>query len=156
MEHINQQNLKNLLAYDPDTGVFTWLKPTSNRIKPGALACSVNTIGYVRIGIGNKRYLAHRLAWLYVYGVWPKNEIDHINRNRQDNRICNLRDATSQENKINSGLKSNNTSGIKGVSWDKKCNRWRVQARVNGKKTYVGIFNDIKDATIAYQKATVI
>ena len=156
MERLTQQQLKQLLAYDPDTGAFTWLKPTSNRVKPGALACSVNTVGYVRIGIGGKRYAAHRLAWLYVHGVWPENEIDHINRNRQDNRICNLRDVNSQQNKLNSGVRRNNTSGVKGVSWDKKSKRWRVQARINGQKTYIGVFDTLEEATTAYQKAAVI
>ena len=155
MEHINQNHLQSALKYDADTGLFTWLKPTSNRVKAGAPAGALRNHGYVVVGFKGNHYLAHRLAWFYSYGTWPKGEVDHINRNRQDNRLANLRDTTRSENARNTGAQANSSSGIKGVSWDKICKRWRVQIRINGKQTYVGVFKTIKEATVAYQKIVV-
>ena len=156
MEHLSHAQLKDALHYDALTGVFTWLKPTSNRVKAGARADNVGNMGYVRVGIKSKRYLAHRLAWFYTHGVWPENEIDHINRNRQDNRLANLRCATSKENKRNTGVRSNNSSGITGVSWDKRRSLWRAQTRINNEKVYLGIFKTKEEAATAYQQAIVI
>jgi hypothetical protein len=155
MEHISQSQLKSALSYDANTGVFTWLKPTSNRVKAGAPAGALQNHGYVVVGFGGNHYLAHRLAWLYSYGTWPKGEVDHINRNRQDNRLANLRDTTRSENALNTGARPESSSGIKGVSWDKVCKRWRVQMRIKGKQTYVGVFKTIEEATVAYQKFAV-
>ena len=86
---ITQSKLKELVNYDQDTGIFTWKKRTSNRIKIGDIIGNLHNCGYIEMGVNGKRYLAHRLAWLYVYGYMPKL-IDHINTNKQDNRICNL------------------------------------------------------------------
>lgn len=151
MKTLTQQDLHTALAYDSDTGVFTWKKPTSNRVRVGDIATCLNNHGYLRIGLFGKRYQAHRLAWFYVHGVWPTNEIDHINRDRTDNRIANLREATRTENALNVGAHQLNSSGIKGVSWDKLCKRWRVQIRTGGKTKYVGVYKTKEEAAIAYE-----
>jgi hypothetical protein len=112
---ITQKQLKELLSYDSNTGVFTWIKKTSNRAPVGNVAGYLNHDGYVYIKINNKIYSAHRLAWLFTNKAYPENMIDHINGNRSDNRICNLREATRVENAYNQKKQKNNTSGVKGV-----------------------------------------
>lgn len=129
---MTQAELKALLKYNPDTGIFTWLSSKSNNsIKANSIAGSKNNKGYWRIKINNQEHQAHRLAWLYIYGELPKNFIDHINGNRSDNRICNLREATSQQNAFNQKMSSRNTSGVKGVHWSKADNAWII--KINGK-----------------------
>jgi len=116
---LTQERLKHLLHYNPDTVVFTWLSKPSRRINSGSIAGRIKPKkGYVEIGISGRIYLAHRLAWLYIYGTWPKEQVDHINGIRNDNRIKNLRLATTSQNQWNKKMQKNNTSGIKGVSWD--------------------------------------
>ena len=151
MEHISQTDLHTALEYDPTTGVFTWIRPTSRCVKAGQLAGDVKKHGYLMIGFGGKRHLAHRLAWFYVHGVWPEHEIDHINRNRLDNRLVNLRCATRSENAKNVGARVKSSSGLKGVSWDKAHEKWRAQTRINGKKKYIGLFDTKEAAYDAYK-----
>ena len=155
MNQISHDQLKTALRYCVDTGVFTWLAPTSNRVKIGAPAGVKGNHGYLVIGLNGTKYLAHRLAWFYSYGTWPLGEIDHIDRNRQNNSLVNLRDTTRGENALNVGARMQSSSGIKGVSWDKVCNRWRVQMRVKGKQTYIGVFKTLDEATVAYERFAV-
>lgn len=111
---VTQAKVRDVLDYDPDTGIFRWRHAGASR-KAGAIAGNIMHDGrYIRIGIGGKSYLAHRLAWLYVHGQWP-TEIDHINWNGLDNRMVNLRSVTRKQNGLNRGLNKNNTSGAKGV-----------------------------------------
>lgn len=142
---ITQTELKELLHYDQDTGVFTWKK--SNK-KAGSLTYSK----YVRIVIKNKAYYAHRLVWLFVYGHLPKM-IDHINHNRSDNRLCNLREATDTQNNCNLRIRKDNTSGIKGVSWFARDKNWRARIQINGKSIHIGYFDKISSAKEAIYKA---
>ena len=142
---LTQKELQSKLNYDPGTGIFT-KKTNSWKFKIGDVAGFTNKQGYITIGIKNKQYLAHRLAWLYVYGCFPKYFIDHINRNPSDNRICNLREATCSQNHYNKTKQLNNTSGIKGVTWDKQCNKWKAQIKVLDKNKNLGVFKNIKDA----------
>ena len=136
---LTQAEVKELLKYDPATGVFTWLVPrSSNSIKAGTVAGSLMHTGYVQIQIGKARYMGHRLAWLYVYGYFPENSIDHINRRRTDNRIENLREVSNSCNIRNSKPHSNNTSGVKGVCWAKRVQRWQADVKVNGRKIGLG------------------
>ena len=141
---ITQSELKEKLNYDQETGIFTWKVKSSNRIKIGNVAGSIGNFGYVIITIDKKHYVAHRLAWLYVNNILPTKDIDHINGNRADNRIENLREATRSENSCNSKLRSNNVSGIKGISWHNAAKKWEASINVNGIKKYLGIF-DSKD-----------
>lgn len=129
---MKQKILKELLDYCPNTGAFIWRpRPEVNSFDrgwnvkyAGTAAGCINGNGYMYIGILGRRYKAHRLAWMYVYGDWPKDNIDHINHVRTDNRITNIREATKQDNQKNQSLYKTNTSGVSGVSWDKSKGRW--------------------------------
>lgn len=153
MSTITQKQLKKLLYYTPHTGTFTRLISTSNVVKVGDIAGCLNAQKYYSIRINKKSYLCHRLAWLYIYGYFPKNQIDHINHNRGDNRICNLREVTMQENKRNSPIPSNNTSGTIGVYWHKQRQKWLASIKVNKKQLSLGIYKNKEDAIKARKHA---
>jgi len=134
---LTQKRLKELLHYDPETGIFTRIKKTSkvsNKRHIGERAGFINEKGYVRIKIEGFGYLAHRLAWLYMNGEFPNGHIDHINRQRADNRISNLREATFLMNAGNA--KSNND--FVGVFWNKAANKWQAYIEINTKKKHLG------------------
>lgn len=153
-QELTAARLRELLHYDPETGVFTWRVNTSN-VKAGAIANSVHTNGYIRFGVdGAKRY-AHRLAWLYVHGEMPAHQIDHINGNRRDNRITNLRDVTRGVNMENQRrARSNNmSSGLLGVSWNKAACKWSASIMVARRNLYLGLYSEKGDAYAAYLKA---
>jgi hypothetical protein len=143
---ITQEKLKEILDYNPDTGIFTWKVPR-RKIKVGDNAGYINEAGYVRLTISHKKYLAHRIAWLYVYGSIPKY-IDHINGITTDNRICNLREATHSENMCNRKVHSNNKSGIRNVVFCKKNKKWRVRLRFNNNIINIGYFDDLEFAEL--------
>lgn len=145
MSDLTQKYLQEILHYNPDTGAFKWAK-TRKRVRIGDTAGHIHARGYIHICILSRRYMAHRLAWFYVHGKWPQDEIDHINGVRDDNRIANLREANHVDNQRNRPIPKNNTSGIKGVWWDKKTNKWCAAVRVNGKRRYIGYFTDIAEA----------
>jgi len=142
-----------MLHYEPSTGVFTWLVSPSFTVKAGDVAGNYNGTGYWQIGIGRRRYMAHRLAWLYVYGSFPIDEVDHINRVRNDNRIENLRDVTSEFNSYNTGPKVTNSTGFKGVTFRPKQNKYQAQIRYGKKKVYLGCFDTAQRADIAHRIA---
>jgi hypothetical protein len=146
---ITQSQLKSLLHYDAETGVFTWLSKPCRRIRVGDVASNARWDGYVRVGVLGKRYLAHRLAWLYVYGEWPKQDIDHINCNPGDNSIANLRECTNSQNQMNAPIKSSNKSGFKGVVFTK--GKWQANGCIEGKTKYLGRFADPAVASKAYE-----
>ena len=150
---ITQSELKELLHYDPETGIFHWLKSTTRSVKAGYVAGGKNHKGYVRIGVNKKRYLAHRLAWLYVYGYFPKYDVDHINTIPFDNRISNLREATTPQNQHNVKMSKANKSGVKGVCFDRSRKKWMAQLQVNTKKIRLGRFDNIDDAEKAVKEA---
>lgn len=151
---LTQSELKSQLHYDPETGIFTRIVSTSNRVKVGDIAGRKHNFGYLQIQVNGKLYLSHRLAWLYVYGEFPLNDIDHINMIRDDNWIENLREATRSENLFNRGSNKTNTSGFKGVSFNKASNKWVAQAKLNGKKQGLGYFSTPELASEAYQAFT--
>lgn len=144
--------LRSVLHYDQETGIFTWKVRTSNNVKVGDAAGCQNGEGYLLIRVCSRRYLAHRLAWLYMHGSWPKDQIDHINRIRTDNRIANLRDVTRKQNNQNRSTQSNNTSGHIGIYWHKRDSKWVASIMHNQKLIHLGYFTDIEDA-IAARKA---
>jgi hypothetical protein len=146
---ITQDELKNLLYYCQETGVFI-CKKARGRLKVGDISGNKMHDGYMRMIINNKHYSCHRIAWLYVYGNFPKNQIDHINGIKDDNRICNLREATASQNAINKGLTKKNTSKLKGITYIKKSNKWQAQARLNNKSNYLGLFESKEKAYKAY------
>ncbi|MEM1188173.1 MAG: HNH endonuclease [Pseudomonadota bacterium] len=148
---ITQKQLKEVLSYDPDTGTFIWKQSRGGRLK-GSVAGAIREDGYNVIYFQTRRYYAHRLAWLYVYGCWPKNMIDHRNGVRSDNRIKNLRDVTNQENQHNQRKASRNSShGYLGCSPNGR--RWQAHIKVNGYKKYLGLFKTPQQAHEAYMKA---
>lgn len=150
---LTQSRLKELLNYDPDTGVFAWLVKPSKRVNVGAIAGCLSIYGYRQIQIGGEQYFAHRLAWLYMTGDWPKHQLDHRNGLRDDNRWDNLREATNAENGQNLAIFSNNTSGFMGVSWDHKRQKWQASLMTNGHHKHLGRFDTPEAASAAYLAA---
>lgn len=145
---ITQERLRELLTYDSDTGVFKH-KKTRKGAREGSIAGSDNGKRQIRISLDGRLYLAHKLAWLYVHGIYPDDEIDHINRVRNDNRICNLRIAKHFENMQNFPVPKSNTSGFIGVSFNKNSGKWEAYIRTKGRKIYLGKFDSIHDAVEA-------
>jgi len=157
--------VRSLLSYDPADGKFVWRpRPREmfqkacahgvwNRRYAGAPAGMSDRAGYVTIKIGRSGYKAHRLAWLYVNGVWPVSEIDHINGERGDNRIANLRECTRAENCQNKSAKRTSRASHIGVGWNSACNKWSAQICCNGKQYYLGVFKRQEDAARAYAEA---
>jgi hypothetical protein len=130
------------VRYDPETGKF-WREA----------GCVNPTNGYRHIQFQGKQHMEHRVAWFLHYGEWPEDLIDHINGNRADNRICNLRLATAQENSRNRKRPSNNTSGHKGVSWIGHYQGWQATIKFDGKNKFLGRFPTAEEAADAYNKA---
>lgn len=154
MSDLTQARLKELLHYDPETGVFTWRAESSYRARfSGQVAGSPHCRGYVAMKVDQRRYLAHRLAWLYVHGTWPEGDIDHDNRDRKDNRIANLRDTNQTHNNGNMPRPKHNTSGYKGVHWNKKNRNWVAHISKNKVFHHLGCFDDIVEAAKAYDDA---
>lgn len=148
-QNLTQEKLIGLVSYDKETGDFHWKNVDMNQVKPYTKAGYVNNNGYVVIAIDGKKYMAHWLAWLYTIGSFPENSLDHINRIRHDNRICNLRPATTKQNNENLGLRSHNTSGHRGVTWHKNAKKWMASVTHNKKQIYLGLFDDVNDAANA-------
>ena len=149
---ITQSRLKELLHYNPATGLFTWKKPNSNRVKIGDIAGVVMKKGYIIIGIDGKRAYAHRLAWIYMYGETP-NIVDHINRDKKDNRRLNLRNTNRSGNACNSKLRTDNKTGFVGVTYSKITKKWMAQIVLNKEHYTLGYFFNIKDAIKARKDA---
>lgn len=151
---MDQKKLKSLLRYEPDTGEFYRLTATKSRygiLPVGSRAGSTLANGYRMIGIDKERYLSHRLAWLFVYGEWPLGFIDHIDGDRANNAIANLRCATVAQNGWNT-RKSWGRSGIRGVRFNKGEGRWVANINVNGKRRFLGYFDSAEQARTAYEK----
>lgn len=139
--------------YDPLTGIFTHLNPKGRGVKVGDKAGYVDTKGYNIITYKCKQYRAARVAWFYMTGKWPINEIDHKDTNPSNDVFSNLREATSTQQKINRNIRSDNTSGVKGVSYDKKRNKFEAYIFVNKKKVNLGVFNTKEEATLTRKLA---
>ena len=150
---ITQSELKQLLDYNPDTGIFTWKVKKIGIKFIGSKAGTYDKDKYIQIKINQKIYRSHRLAWLYQYGIFPKFDLDHINGIKDDNRICNLREVTASQNMFNTKIKITNTSGIKGISWCKRDKRWIAHLSINKKQTHLGSFKDLKLAKNAVIEA---
>lgn len=146
-QFITQKQIMEYLEYNPDTGVFTAVKTHGTRWRKGKVVGHKNSHGYITITLLGKVRKAHRLAWIYVYGQDIDGyEIDHINGDKSDNRICNLRISSHQQNMFNMKKKSTNKSGVKGVHFDKRCNKWRAQTSINKKRIHLGLFDTIESA----------
>jgi hypothetical protein len=149
---LTAERLREVLSYDPETGLFTWLAPTSNRIAAGKRAGHVNASdGYVRIELDHTLHGAHRLAWLYVTGEWPACLIDHRDMNRANNRWSNLRAATKSQNAANARAWAKpNPDRPRGAYFDKRDGRWFSAIKHNGKTYRLGRFATSEEAAAAY------
>jgi hypothetical protein len=152
MTGLSYERLKELLNYERETGVFRWREDRQNGLK-GQQAGKVMRDGYIRITVDYRSYAAHRLAWLYMTGEWPADDVDHRDRCRSNNRWDNLRAATHTQNQHNASLRRDNTSGFKGVHFHKQSGKWFAQIRFRGVKHYLGIHATPEDAARAYNKA---
>jgi hypothetical protein len=146
---ITQKHLKSLLRYDRYTGEFRWRIKRSNRALKGSVAGCADKYGYIVIRIDGTLYKAHRLAWLYEYGVFPAKNIDHINQNPDDNRIANLREVDQHQNNQNRRVQRNSRSGITGVSWNTPHGRWQARIWVRGQCIGLGMHETKEAATLA-------
>lgn len=145
--------VRELFLYDPLTGKITRRIKRGFRWLEGEEVGSVSESGYRYVSVNSVLYLAHRIIWLYIHGYIPDCDIDHKNRNRDDNRLENLREASRGQNNINSGLQKNNTSGFKGAYYDKRRNCWYAEIWVENKKKFLGRFSTASDAGAAYVAA---
>lgn len=147
---LTADRLRDLLDYNSETGIFRWKVRVARRVRVGDIAGSADN-GYREIRIDYTAYRAHRLAWLYAHGVWPK-EIDHINGVMDDNRLLNLRDATKSENQQNQRrAQSNNKTGLLGVSLRR--GKFQAQIMASGKNLHLGYFATAELAHAAYVQA---
>lgn len=163
--------LQELIYYDAETGVFTWKHRDeslfasrrsyasfcgkyANKVA-GYNKTAVNGKDYRNIMILNVNYLSHRVAWFYIYGNWPVNDIDHIDGNGMNNKIINLRDVTAIDNGRNKRLPENNNSGVVGVSWHKRDKVWEAKIKVNQKAIYLGRFSSIESAAKVRKSAEI-
>ena len=156
MNIISVDKLRYSFNYNPHTGTIVWANPTANRVKQGDIAGyeyknKRNKYRYVRLA--GKVFFAHRVAWAMHYGEWPKEQIDHIDRNGLNNKIENLRDVSQSINQLNRRLNKNSTSGIKGVTPIKNSKRWRARMQINGVRKDLGCFGTLEEAMSARRQA---
>lgn len=149
---IDQETVKKLFHYDAQSGMLLWRNGNGRNVKPWQQANSLNSNGYYAVKINGINYSVHRIIWLYVNGKFPNGDIDHKNRIRNDNRLCNLRDVSRTDNAQNISLPRHNKSGHIGVSWFKKHKAWTVYIKVNKKNKWLGCYKNLNDA-IAARKA---
>ena len=143
---LKQDRLKEVLDYDPETGVFTWKVNRRGTARAGTRAGTPDPVGYHQIMVDGRRYQAHRLAFLFMTGNFPISEVDHINRDNTDNSWKNLRQATRSQNVANTKINCKNKSGYRNVCWDSGIGRWRADGKVNNKSKYLGHFDSAKEA----------
>lgn len=144
--------LKEMLEYNPLTGVFTWRKTASSRSPAGSKPVRKDQDGYLMVMLDGKNYRQHRLAWFYVHGLWPANQLDHINGVRDDNRIANLRECDEQNNNRNRSISRNNKSGASGVHFQQ--NKWMVRIRTDrNTRMFFGYFDDFELAELVAAEA---
>jgi hypothetical protein len=149
-DKLTQERLKQVLDYDPETGVFTWKSGVKKHLLNKQAGCHRKKDDCVVIGIKRKSYLAHHLAWLFVYGDWPKHEIDHINQNRSDNKIANLRDVDHRTNCQNYRIATKNNKNSKLLGAAYRDGRYYSRIRVGNKRITLGSFATAKEAHEAY------
>lgn len=154
------EEIKQVLDYNPETGVFRWRTRASapkhwNTRFAGKIAGGTMVIGYRTIAVNDEKYYAHRLAWLYMTGEWPPDQVDHINGKRADNRFSNLRLATSRENKCNKLANQTTRSGVKNVHWHAFSRSWHVRVMLHKREHSFGYFKTIEEAAEAAAEARI-
>jgi hypothetical protein len=150
--NLTAERLREVLFYDPNSGVFTRIKGVKGQ-RAGAICGWTDRQGYRVVCIDGNDWRAHRLAWLYITGKWPKGEIDHINRKKDDNKFVNLRESTHLQNSFNNPMRRNNTTGFTGVSPDHYTSRYIARYGFYGRSIHLGTFDTAEEASEAYQKA---
>jgi hypothetical protein len=153
-QSITLDELRDFFSYDPETGELFW-KVNRGMARAGSVAGSLHPAGYILVGVKRKLLRIHRVIWAICYGRWPVGDIDHINGDRADNRIANLREATRQENLRNSKKSATNASGVTGVFWQTRGRRWIAVIGGPGTRTYhyLGCFENFEDAVAARKAA---
>ena len=158
-QQITVERVRELFSYSHETGHLVWRVGRRGPARPGLIAGSVHTNmcgrKYRVIKLQGRRYLAHRLVWLHVHGVWPTNWLDHRDGDGLNNKLGNLREATKSENGCNRGAQANNTSGLKGVRWHKPRQKWLAQIGYKGRKRHLGLFDTPEQAHAAYCRAAI-
>lgn len=149
---ITREQVLEVLKYEPSKGFLYW-RNCKGRKNPNVPAGSWMRNGYRNIKISGGQYLVHRIIWLIETGEWPENQLDHIDMNKSNNRFSNLRQATTSQNNANREKYKNNASGYKGVIWHKHTRKWRAAIGVNGKSTYLGIYDSPEEAARIYDRA---
>lgn len=149
---LTSEAVRRLLIYDPFTGLWQYRERGPHRPRGWFAGAADRGTAYLRIQIGARKYLAHRLAWLWMKGRWPRDEIDHRDLDRANNRWANLREATHVQNTRNGPLRTTNTSGFKGVTF--KRGRWRATIRAEGRYLHLGYFASPEAASAAYREAS--
>jgi hypothetical protein len=164
-KQISVATLREVLEYDSARGVLVWRQRDEKHFDSrracnvwnarfaGTVAGRPKPTGYAEVSIFDRKHSAHRVIYAMVHGRWPLGEIDHINGNRADNRIENLRDVSRKDNAKNLPIQANNSSGVVGVAWRKKLNKWHAYITVNRKQILVGFFDSLSDAKAARQAA---
>jgi hypothetical protein len=142
--------VREIFDYDPISGELIWKVATSSKNPVGSIAGTIAGTGYRLVTVDSARFLAHRIVWLWNYGVMPPGDIDHINRDKSDNRIENLRIATRPQNNSNSKRRRDNSSGYTGVTWHAQSGKWRALIHVNKKQKHLGLFSTPEEAYAAY------
>lgn len=151
---ITAERLRSVLRYEPNTGDFYWIAKTANATVLGSRAGTFMMRGCIGIKIDGRTYKAHRLAWLYVYGCWPTDQIDHKNRSPSDNRFDNLREADSNENNQNRSRPVGRMSPLKGASWNTGKRKWIAQIQHRNQYVYLGKYDCPIAAHLQYCIAT--
>lgn len=150
---IRDETVHALIAYDPITGHLTW-KADRGKVKAGDPAGSASdSHGYLSVRVNYRSYLAHRLAWFLTHGEFPKNKLDHINGDRHDNRLANLREVSDRDNARNSAMNTKNTSGVVGVSWHAARGKWRANITVGRQQKHLGLFDSFDEAVAVRRQA---
>ena len=153
---ITQADLKHILFWDDVSNVFRWLRPLNQRISIGSVAGTIHkSTGYRVIKIKGVLYRAHRLLWLWHFNAWPEDQIDHIDGDPLNNHIDNLRVVTHQENLKNQKIYDNNKSGVTGVNFDEKSQKWHARIMADGKRKHLGYFDNFEDAVAARKAAEI-
>ena len=146
---ITQKRLKEVLDYNKETGIFVWIKPTNRSVIIGSIAGCKNKYGYTQIRIDGNGYRANRLAWLYEKGYFPEHGLDHKDRVKHHDWISNLRETSNQCNQRNTDNPKDNTSGVKGVGFIKRDNKWKATIKINNKTKCLGTYKDFNNAVCA-------